>query len=492
MLRGLLVALVLAVLVACGLYIAAGRTPPPALAIDKPDRIVGQTGTLEVSATGTRGRLASLSATLEQNGKTVPLFSLDAAAAKPLWQADGDRLNVTRPFGKRAVPELAEGAARIVVTATTKSWLGLRTLSSQATRDIQVRLEAPRIAVLSSKHYVNHGGAEMVVYRATPADVESGVRVGDIEYAGFPAAGAGVAGADATTKVAFFALLDDQPLDAPIVAFARDGAGNEAKVAFIDGVFEKPFRKSRIEIDDTFLGRVVPEILEHSPELNVPAVTSDLEAGFLKINGDLRRMNAEAIITLAKATAPDRLWSGPFVQLGNSQVEAAFADHRTYIYKGKEIDQQEHLGFDLAVTANVPVVAANSGKVVNARWLGIFGNCVIIDHGMGVASLYGHLSSIDIKVGDSVARGQIIGKSGMTGLASGDHLHFTMLVAGRPVNPVEWWDAHWVQDRVERKLHDLGGGAAAAVPPPPPSRKSAAPKASPRPHARNTAHRQNS
>jgi murein DD-endopeptidase MepM/ murein hydrolase activator NlpD len=120
------------------------------------------------------------------------------------------------------------------------------------------------------------------------------------------------------------------------------------------------------------------------------------------------------------------------------------------------------------VTARVPVHAANDGKVLNASWLGIFGNCVILDHGMGVASLYGHLSSIDIKVGDSVAKGQVLGRSGMTGMAGGDHLHFTMLVGGHPVNPVEWWDAHWIADRVERKIGEAGAagsaGSSAAMP----------------------------
>ena len=144
------------------------------------------------------------------------------------------------------------------------------------------------------------------------------------------------------------------------------------------------------------------------------------------------------------------------MQLGNSQVEASFADHRTYVYDGKEVDQQVHLGFDLAVTAHVPVARPTPARSCNASWLGIYGNCVIIDHGMGVQSLYGHLSSFDVKVGDTVTRGQTLGRSGMTGLAGGDHLHFTMLVDGRMVNPVEWWDPHWIQDRVERKLRRSG------------------------------------
>ena len=349
----------------------------------------------------------------------------------------------------------------MTVTATRTSFLRIRDVSTTVSKDIQVRLEPPRIAVLSTKHYLNHGGSEFVVYRATPADVESGVRVGDVEYRGFPAVGAGVPAADPALKVAFFGLLHDQPLNAPVVAFARDAAGNEAHVSFVDDVFEKPFRKSRIPIDDRFLGRVVPEILSHSPQVKVDD-PNDLLAGFLKVNGELRRINADQIAKLTSASAPELLWKGPFAQLGNSQVEAAFADARTYIYNGKDVDQQTHLGFDLAVTARVPVLAANSGRVVNADWLGIYGNCVIIDHGLGVASLYGHMSSFDVKVGDTVTKGQTLGRSGMTGLAGGDHVHFTMLVGGHPVNPVEWWDAHWIQDRVERKL--MEAGASAAVP----------------------------
>lgn len=104
-------------------------------------------------------------------------------------------------------------------------------------------------------------------------------------------------------------------------------------------------------------------------------------------------------------------------------------------------------------------MAANAGTALHADWLGIYGNSVVIDHGMGVQSLYGHLSSFDVKVGDRVVRGQTIGRSGMTGMAGGDHLHFTMLVGGRMVNPVEWWDSHWIQDRVERKLKDAGASA---------------------------------
>jgi murein DD-endopeptidase MepM/ murein hydrolase activator NlpD len=397
-------------------------------------------------------RLTSLVVSVEQDGRTTSLFSLESPESGSVTEVDADRLRVTRPFGAESVPTLHSGVARIVVSASRPSFLDLHTLAGTASKDIQIDLEPPRIAVASTKHYVNHGGSELVVYRTTPAEAVSGVRVGDMEYQGYPASGAGPVAADPALRVAFFALLHDQDLKTPIAVFARDEAGNEATTPFVDDVFEKPFRRSRIVLDDKFLQRVVPEILAQSPELKTPAPSGDALPAFLTINGELRRSNADRIAKIVSGSSASRLWQGPFVQLGNSQVEAGFADHRTYLYGGKEVDRQVHLGFDLAVTAFVPVAAANAGKVLHAAWLGIYGNCVILDHGMGVASLYGHLSSIAVSVGDTVTKGQALGKSGMTGLAGGDHLHFTMLVGGRMVTPVEWWDSHWIADRVDRKL----------------------------------------
>ena len=438
------------IVVAGGAYVVAGHGAPPLLVIEKPERLVGQTGAADVTASAPNAKFTTLNVTLEQNGKTIPLYSLTSPGQAIVTTIDRNRIRITRPIGKQAVPDLQSGAARLVVTATRPSFLNLRQLSSSATRDFQVRLERPRLTVISTHHYVNHGGSEMVIYRATPADVMSGVRVGDVEYSGFPLNG--------DLKLAFFALLWNQDLNTPINAFARDEAGNETHATFVDNVFEKPQKKSRIELDDKFLNRVVPEIAEHAPELKMapPGEGSDMLPGFLRENGELRKINAALIASFAAKSSPQRQWEGPFVQLGNSKVEASFADHRTYFYKGKEVDQQVHLGFDLAVTEHVPVLAAGAGTVAYADWLGIYGNCVIIDHGQGVQSLYGHLMSFDIKVGDKVTRGQQIGRTDSTGLAGGDHLHFTMLVGGQMVNPVEWWDPHWIQDRVDRKLKEAG------------------------------------
>jgi len=451
----LLVLLLLLVAGAGGAYWWAGRGGAPVIAVAKPEKVLGQGASVEVTVGAPGGHLSKLEVAFEQGGKSTPLFSL-APGVAGLTQDGPDRVRVTAPATRKEIADLKSGDARLLVTAERSVLYGLRTLSASHTHALRVRLEPPRVAVVSMHHYINHGGSELVVFRATPNDVTAGVRVGDRTYAAYPGTALGIA--DPAVRVAVYALLHDQDLGTPMKVFATDEAGNTATADIDSKVFAKAFRRSRIDVPDAFLQRVVPAILENSPDFarEVPD-PNDLVAAFLKINGELRRKNAETIAALAKDSAPQMLWQGVFQQLGNSQVEASFADHRTYFHDGKEIDQQVHLGFDLAVTAAVPIVSAARGKVVFADYLGIYGNCVILDHGLGVQSLYAHLSAIDVKKGDDVDKGQQLGRSGMTGLAGGDHLHFTMLVGGYPVNPVDWWSTQWMEDRLLRKIREAGG-----------------------------------
>ena len=437
------------------MFWSAGRAAGPVITIAQPARTVGIDGTYGVSVESPGGRFSRVEVELEQGSSRVSLFSLVSPGSAVVTQEAADRIRISGALGKRVIPALQSGAARLVVRASRPILFGLRTREATASRDLLVVLTPPRISVASMHHFINQGGAEFVVYRVAPPEVTSGVRVGDRFYAGFPLSGAGAPGADPGLKAAFFALLWNQDLNTPIELYAKNEAGNEAVSRFDHRVFPRPFLRSRIELTDAFLQKVVPEILGQTPDFKTSAGSdADVLQAFLQINRDLRQKNAQQIEALASRTAPAMLWKGPFLQLGNSQVESKFADHRTYFYQGREVDQQVHLGFDLAVTANVPVLAENDGVVAFAGYLGIYGICVILDHGMGVQSLYGHLSSLDVKAGDQVEKGRVIGKSGMTGLAGGDHLHFAMLVGGWPVSPVEWWDPHWIEDRVARKIQE--------------------------------------
>jgi murein DD-endopeptidase MepM/ murein hydrolase activator NlpD len=456
LLKFLIVVAVLAALVGGGAWLWAGRAEGPEIQIRQPEKFIGQSTPLELVVQSPDGQFSRVNVVLEQGGKSFPVFSLDQPAQGAVKQEAAERLYISRQLGKRAMPELQAGPARIVVRAARPVVYGIREAESEATRDVDVRLEPPRVAVLSTFHFINHGGAEFVVYRATPADVDSGIRVGDKSYPGFPASGVGIK-SDPAMRVAFFGLLHDQDLRTPIQVFARDGAGNEAVAALDHKPFPKPFQHSRIAINDRFLQHVVPQIVAANPDLQLSTAPEDQLNSFLTINRDVRGRNNDTIAELAKKTAPEMLWRGPFKALTNAAVEARYADNRTYFYKGDEVDRQVHLGFDLAVTAHVPVTSAHDGRVLHAGDLGIYGNTVIVDHGLGVQSLYAHLSSIDTKVGDMVKMGHVVGRSGTTGLALGDHLHFTMLLNGNAVNPVEWWDPKWMEDRVMRKIREAGG-----------------------------------
>ena len=456
---------VLAVLVlavagaAAGLFVILNRAEGPAIELVRPTDLVGRSAVFEATVEAPRSELTALEAVIEQDGAAYPLFSLGDPAAADMRQEGPDRIRINRTFDRESHPEIRAGTATVRVSATRPVVFGLSERSTTVAVDVEVRLQPPRLAVASTFHYVNHGGSEAVVYTVSPPDSESGVRVGDRLYPGYPAAGLVEAAGD-NLRLAFFALDYDQDLNTPIELYATDAAGNEASAQFDHRRFPRNFRRSRINVSDGFLRRVVPSIVSQAPELadeQPDGTDEDLLDLYLFINGELRRRNRATLIELAAGTAPQVLWDGAFRQLANSQVESGFADHRTYLYEGDEVDQQVHLGFDLASTANAPIRASNNGVVVRADYFGIYGNCVIVDHGMGLQSLYAHLSSIAVSPGDEVEQGQQLGLSGQTGLAGGDHLHFAMLLNGRPVSPVEWWDPHWIEDRILRKLRAASG-----------------------------------
>lgn len=133
----------------------------------------------------------------------------------------------------------------------------------------------------------------------------------------------------------------------------------------------------------------------------------------------------------------ERLWEGLFLRHKNAATIAEFADRPIYQHKGKIIDDQVHLGVDLASLANSEVQAANDGGVNFADRLAIYRLTIVLDHGRGFPSTYSLLSTRVVEVGQEVKKGEVIGLTGQTGLAGGDHLHFGIMVGGVLVNPIE-------------------------------------------------------
>lgn len=350
--------------------------------------------------------------------------------------------------GKDDIPGIKAGEVVLRVTAARAgTWLrsGAPTVVEHV---VPVRFDPPSVAVLSSPNRVAQGGSGLVVYRlgdrALDAGSHHGVEAGESFFPGSP-----LPGGDPDERIAFFAVPFDLDDSARIRLVATDSLGNRAARPFLDGFKQRPPTEDTIRLSDDFFAQVVPEILGQTPEIE--AQPTMLES-YLLINGELRRRNGEVLDHLAAESRPALLWDGAFRQLPGSQVTSSFADQRTYVYDGREVDHQDHLGYDLASVRRAKVPSANGGVVVLARYLGIYGNTVVVDHGYGLMTLYSHLSSIDVAIGDEVRKGDIVGRTGETGLAAGDHLHFTTMIRGVAVDPLEWFDRRWIENHISAKL----------------------------------------
>ncbi len=420
--------------------------PPPEIAIEPALPGIGPRTPVMVRAAEPGRGLGKLTVELVQ-GERRELLAGRRFEPRPFWAFWGERVaseEIALEVGAETVDGLREGEATLVVTAErAATWLR-RPAAAVAERTLPVRLVPPRIEVTAEQVYVAQGGSSVVTYRVGESAARDGVEVGDHWFPGDP-----LPGGDGEERFAFFAAPHDLDNPAAIRLVAADELGNRAQAAFVARYLRRPLRTDTIRLSDAFMERVVPKILAASPEIEE---RGDLLATYLAINGELRRANAEALVALADRSRRSFLWRGAFLQQPNTQATASFAQRRTYLYDGREVDRQDHLGFDLASTRRAEVVAANRGEVLLAEYFGIYGNTVVLDHGYGLLSLYAHLSSIAVAVGDEVEKGAVLGRSGETGLAGGDHLHFSMLVRGVQVNPLEWWDESWIRGRVLAKL----------------------------------------
>ena len=298
----------------------------------------------------------------------------------------------------------------------------------------------PAVAVLTTAHNIIKGGAGLVIYTASNDVERTGVVFGDRFVPGYLQEGERYA-----CLFPFPYNMENDKFVPRVVAI--DKAGNERMAGINFHLLIKPFSTDRINLSDSFLEKVSSEFKNKFPQAQTP-----LEI-FLKANGEMRAQNIKSLYEHGRKTSPKPLWQGVFVRMPNAAPLGGFAQTRIYLRNGEKVDQQDHLGFDLASVVHAPVPAANNGTVVLAGDFGIYGQTVIIDHGLGLQTLYGHLSRMAIKAGDKIEKGQIIGNTGATGMAAGDHLHFGVLISGQEVSPVEWWDPSWIKNNVSDKLN---------------------------------------
>jgi len=406
----------------------------PSIDMPAPVTTVGQATPVAVHVRDPHG-VSKLTATLSQNGAQYQAWQAPAASKGP-------ETTFNFEVGVRTTPQLHDGPARLIVEATSG---GLFHGTTRLERDVNVVTQPPLVSADSDQHYLYLGMADLATMNITGSYTSAGVRVGNQTFRAWPMPGG---------KPGFFSLFAfawNMPAGTIPLVYASNGAGNDVTtpLTVIFPKKEQPvYTQHEIQISDQFLQKVLGEL--------DPNGTGDPVARFVKINTEMRQANNKTLADLRLKTAESFLWSQPFTRQSHSQAEATFADVRSYIYHGKKIDQQVHLGYDLAVTQHVGVEASNDGRIVWAAPLGIYGNCIVVDHGYGLQTIYGHMSRIDVHVGDMVKRSQVMGLSGMTGMAGGDHVHFAMQLDGVQIDPKEWWDAHWIQDHIARRV-DLPG-----------------------------------
>ncbi len=442
--RALLIVILLLVVIPLAV-LAVWRLEGQAPTIEKvpAEMVIGTVPRTIVVDIAERGRgLKAVQAAVAQAGREVVLEEarFDGSLLGPGSGVEAHTLTLEVDAGKL---NLVEGQATLRIMARDFSWRdwwnGNRTMVEIP---LTVDVKPPSISVLSRFHYVNQGGSGLLVYRLNETCPRHGVMVGERFFPGHPAGTD-----DRRSMMAFFAVGYDQKPDTIIKARAVDQAGNETTAGFSYRIRAKRFRKDVLNISERFIAQKMRPLLEAAG-----GTATEPQAIFLAVNREMRKRNYETLTRLSEKATPEIAWEGVFMRLPQAANRAQFADHREYKYRGSIIDRQVHLGADLASLQQSPVPAANGGTVVFTGDVGIYGNTVVVEHGFGLFSLYSHLSSIQANAGDRVAKGDIIGRTGITGLAAGDHLHFGMMVHDTLVNPIEWWDAHWIKDNITTKM----------------------------------------
>jgi len=335
------------------------RSATPVIDLPNLTASLGQATSITVHVHGKHG-VRKAAAFVEQSGVRYPVWDMNQATKTPdsTWSFT---------VGIKTTPQLRDGKAKLVVEATSND---LRGKSARAERDMTVVSQPPTVSVDSDQHYLYLGMADLATLNVAGTYTQAGIRVGDQSFRAWPMP-AGKAG-----LFSLFAFAWNMPQGTIPVVYAANGAGNDvtSPISFQFPKKEQPkYTKHDLQVSDAFMQKVVGEL--------DPNGSGDPVPRFVKINSEMRKANNKALSDLQYKTADHWLFSQPFTRQSNAQTEASFADLRNYIYHGQKIDQQVHLGYDLAVTQHIGVEASNDGKIVYAAPLGIYGNCIVVDHG---------------------------------------------------------------------------------------------------------------
>ncbi len=416
----------------------------PQVTLNNVSDYIGRESQIGFSATDAQSGLRSVKVAIVQDGKETLLFT----ATYPRTRYTGRIGPVQESRNIEVKPQnlnLKDGPAEIYIEAHDYSLRGNFSGNvSLQKKTVIIDTQPPKIELIHYVHYIKPGSSGIVIYRLSKDAEENGVVIDSHFFPGFS-----IGKDKKDVDAAYIALPYDTSQINVYQIIAKDKAGNKAVLPLSLLLTKGDQKHDQINISDNFLQTKIPEFEQHYPEMK-----GDLKDQYLYANNTIRQENNKKISLVCQHPSPERLWEGRFLRMPGSK-RAGFADHRTYYYRGTPFDKQVHLGVDLAQVERSEVKAANNGKVVFAQYLGIYGNTIILDHGQGIFSLYAHLSEFDVKPGDMVKKNMFIARTGHTGMAGGDHLHFSILIDGIFVTPFEWWDPHWIDMTIDGPLNEV-------------------------------------
>lgn len=410
----------------------------PEVKVSNFPEFIGKESKLELMISDQKSGVRKVWISLIQNGKEITVFK-EEYKRKNIFKSGDVK---TRSVEVKITPaslKVSDGKALIRIAAWDHSW---RLNKTYIEKNVTIDTTPPEVDVISRSHRIYQGGTGLVIYRIPENGIKSGVVAGENFFPGH-------SGYFSNKKIhmAFFALSHKQGPKTKLYLKAVDPAGNVRLAGFPHLIIPRPGRRDKIRLSDNFLKWKLPQF---NTDQNATLIKQ-----FLHVNGNIRRQNGIELTSPSDKTKNDILWEGRFLRLPGSSNRAKFADHRSYYYNRRVVDHQYHLGIDLASYKNAPVPAANSGIIVLNKKIGIYGKTVIIDHGFGVFTTYSHLSSTLVEKGRKVKKGDIIGRTGITGMTGGDHLHYGMYVNKVFVNPIEWWDTNWIKNNILFKINQI-------------------------------------
>ncbi len=334
--------------------------------------------------------------------------------------------------------------ATIEIEAIDNSkWNLLEGNKAVKTIEVSIDKKRPIANVIANSRYIQRGGSAVVVVKVEDKNLKdlyisfnNTQRFKLLPY----------------KQDGYFIALIAWPIDIDkfkrINLIAIDKANNKtvSKIPFY--IQKKKIKVDDIKLSESFIKNVSTFVLEQSEE----AIPDTLEDIFVYSNKELRAKNLQLLSDISiKSMTDEKIDSfniKAFKRLRGSSTVAGFAERRYYYLNNKKINEAWHLGIDWASVKNATIKTSNDGMVIYKGYLGLYGNTIVIDHGMGLSSLYAHTSTQKVEIGDIVNAKQSIAKTGATGAVFGDHLHFGVLVQGIEVNPLEWMDKNWIKVRI--------------------------------------------